>query len=72
MCSSDLFAQQMSPSQLAQRMKGSAVAVNTPGGPAAARQAKASDSGASPSTGATANRPGATDPFKAMAKDLNG
>jgi hypothetical protein len=63
------FAQQLSPSQLAQRMKGSAVSVNQPGGAPSARQAKASESedAATPAAG----RAGSIDPFKAMAKDLN-
>jgi hypothetical protein len=63
------FAQTLSPSQLAQRMKGSAVAVNQPGAAPAARQAKSSESegAATPAAG----RAGAIDPFKAMAKDLN-
>jgi len=63
------FAQALSPSQLAQRMKGSAVAVNQPGAAPAARQAKSSESegAATPAAG----RAGAIDPFKAMAKDLN-
>ena len=63
------FAQQLSPAQLAQRMKGSAVAVNQPGGAPSARQAKASESedAASPAAG----RAGSIDPFKSMAKDLN-
>ena len=63
------FAQQLSPAQLAQRMKGSAVSVNQPGGAPSARQAKASESedAASPAAG----RAGSIDPFKAMAKDLN-
>ena len=63
------FAQQLSPAQLAQRMKGSAVAVNQPGGAPSARQAKASESqdAATPAAG----RAGSIDPFKSMAKDLN-
>jgi hypothetical protein len=63
------FAQQLSPAQLAQRMKGSAVAVNQPGAAPSARQAKASDSddAAIPAAG----RAGSIDAFKSMAKDLN-
>ncbi|GDX74949.1 hypothetical protein LBMAG41_00250 [Cyanobium sp.] len=63
------FAQQLSPAQLAQRMKGTAVSVNQPGGAPSARQAKASESedAASPAAG----RAGSIDPFKSMAKDLN-
>ncbi|MCX5956909.1 MAG: hypothetical protein NTW51_11010 [Cyanobacteria bacterium] len=63
------FAQQLSPAQLAQRMKGSAVAVNQPGAAPSARQAMASDSNdaATPAAG----RAGSIDAFKSMAKDLN-
>ena len=63
------FAQQLSPAQLAQRMKGIAVSVNQPGGAPSARQAKASESedAATPAAG----RAGSIDPFKSMAKDLN-
>jgi len=63
------FAQPMSQAELAQRMKGSAVAVNEPG--AAARR-KAEEEGQAAGTPGSASRPGAIDPFKAMAKDLNG
>ncbi len=64
------FAQQMSPSQLAEKLKGSAVSgVNTPGAPANARKAAQNDGDSSSS--AAASKPGAIDPFKAMAKDLN-
>jgi hypothetical protein len=63
------FAQQLSPAQLAQRMKGTAVSVNQPGGAPSARQANASESedAATPAAG----RAGSIDPFKSMAKDLN-
>ena len=63
------FAQQLSPAQLAQRMKGSAVSVNQPGGAPSARQAKASESEGA--TTPAAGRAGSIDPFKSMAKDLN-
>jgi len=63
------FAQQMSSSQLAQKLKGSALAVNTPGG-AAARIANESTE-TTPAPGSAATRAGAIDPFKAMARDLN-
>ena len=65
------FAQQMSPSQLAERLKGAAVSgVNNPGAPASTRKtAKAEgESGSTPA----AEKPGAIDPFKAMVKELNG
>jgi hypothetical protein len=64
------FAQQMSPSQLAERLKGAAVSgVNSPGAPATTRKTATpeGDSASSPAAG----KPGAIDPFKAMAKDLN-
>ena len=63
------FAQQLSPAQLAQRMKGSAVAVNQPGGAPSARQAMASDSDDAGTP--VAGRAGSIDAFKSMAKDLN-
>ena len=63
------FAQQLSPAQLAQRMKGSAVSVNQPGGAPSARRAKASES--EDATTPAAGRAGSIDPFKSMAKDLN-
>lgn len=64
------FAQQMSPSQLAERLKGAAVSgVNSPGAPATTRKTATTEgeSASSPAAG----KPGAIDPFKAMAKDLN-
>ena len=63
------FAQQMSSSQLAQKLKGSALAVNTPGG--AAPRVASETSEATPAPGSAAARAGAIDPFKAMARDLN-
>jgi hypothetical protein len=64
------FAQPMSQAELAQRLKGSAVAgVNDPGA-AASRKATTNDDTQGGS--GSSNRPGAIDPFKAMAKDLNG
>ena len=63
------FAQQMSSSQLAQKLKGSALAVNTPGGAAARKASETAETAPAPS-GAAA-RAGAIDPFKAMARDLN-
>jgi hypothetical protein len=64
------FAKQISQAELDQRMKGSAVAVNAPGvTPAALRKPK---EGSDPSGGTpTAEKPGAIDPFKSMARDLN-
>jgi len=62
------FAQPMSPSQLAQRMKGTAVSVNQPAAAPVARQAKPSEG--EPGSTPAAGRAGAIDPFKSMAKDL--
>jgi hypothetical protein len=65
------FAQQMSPAQLAQKLKGSAVAgVNEPGG--GARRSQAAEGTREAGASGQAAKPGAIDPFKAMAKDLNG
>ncbi|MFY8147761.1 MAG: hypothetical protein ACOVNL_00915 [Prochlorococcaceae cyanobacterium] len=66
------FARQMSAAELEQRLKGSAVTgVNVPGGPAAAKKQKESDSTAQPSITAQPAKPGSIDPFKSMVKDLN-
>lgn len=68
------FAQQMSPAELENRLKGSAVAVNVPGGAAALRrkreeeEARAAAQGGG--TGST-TKAGAIDPFRQMVKDLN-
>jgi hypothetical protein len=65
------FAQTMSASQLAEKLKGAAVGgVNKPGAPAVSRKSSEADQ----DQGSTLNpsKPGAIDPFKAMAKDLNG
>jgi hypothetical protein len=62
------FAQPMSPSQLAQRMKGTAVSVNQPAAAPVAKQAKPSEG--EPGSTPAAGRAGAIDPFKSMAKDL--
>lgn len=69
------FAQQMSPAQLEQRRKGSALGVNVPGGPAAVKkekeQAEAAQS-AQPQISQQSNaKPGAIDPFRQMVKELN-
>lgn len=64
------FAKQISQAELDQRMKGSAVAVNAPGvTPAALRKPKEESASGDATPGAA--KPGAIDPFKAMAKDLN-
>jgi hypothetical protein len=65
------FAQTISASQLAEKLKGAAVGgVNKPGAPAVSRKSSEADQ----DQGSTLNpsKPGAIDPFKAMAKDLNG
>ncbi|MFM7170486.1 MAG: hypothetical protein ACKOYH_06495 [Cyanobium sp.] len=65
------FAQPMSASQLAEKLKGTAVGgVNKPGAPAVSRKSAEADKDQSSTT--VASKPGAIDPFKAMAKDLNG
>jgi hypothetical protein len=64
------FAKQISQAELDQRKRGSAVAVNAPGvAPAALRAPK--EESARTSGASTETKPGAIDPFKAMAKDLN-
>lgn len=66
------FAQTLSKAELDQRMKGSAVGVNVPGGPAAIKQAREQqEAGQSqPAITQQVGKPGDIDPFKAMAKDL--
>ncbi|MEY4353428.1 MAG: hypothetical protein RLZZ609_1669 [Cyanobacteriota bacterium] len=64
------FAQPMSTSQLAERLKGAAVGgVNKPGAPAVSR--KSQEGGGDQASNPATSKPGAIDPFKAMAKDLN-
>lgn len=66
------FAQQMSNAELAQRMKGSAVAVNSPGAQAGpARKVKAEESDSQGVSSGQVSRPGSIDPWKAAARDLN-
>jgi len=67
------FAQQLSKAELDQRMKGSAVGVNVPGGPAAIKQAQeqqAADQAQPAITQLAGGKPGDINPFKAMAKEL--
>ena len=70
------FAQTMSAAELDQRMKGSAVGVNVTGGPAVIkleREAVAAERAIQPQITQTSTaKPGAIDPFKQMAKELNG
>jgi hypothetical protein len=64
------FAQTMSQAELDQRKRGSAVAVNAPGvAPATLRKPK--EETGQPAQTSSAAKPGAIDPFKSMAKDLN-
>jgi hypothetical protein len=64
------FAKQISQAELDQRMRGSAVAVNAPGvAPATLRKPKEESDPSSPAPGGA--KPGAIDPFKSMARDLN-
>ena len=69
------FAQPMSQAQLDQRKKGSAVSVNVPGGTAAIKGEKSAVEAASEAqpkiTQFTTAKPGAIDPFKQMAREIN-
>jgi hypothetical protein len=66
------FAQQISPAELGQRLKGLAVTgTNVPGGPAAAKQKKAeTEASAQPQITQQQAKPGTTDPFRSMVRDL--
>ena len=66
------FAQQLSQAELEQRMKGSAMGVNVPGGTAAikAQKDEQAASNAQPAITQQGGKPGDIDPFKSMAKDL--
>ena len=64
------FAEQMSKAELDQRMKGSAVAVNTPGLAAKKASSTADDAQPQISSQSTA-KPGDISAFKGWAKDLN-
>ncbi|WP_411869152.1 hypothetical protein [Vulcanococcus limneticus] len=65
------FAERLSSAELGERMKGSAVAVNAPGGPAAIKQEKDQASAqAQPQITQQSAKPGSTDAFKAWAKDI--
>lgn len=69
------FAEQISRAELDQRMKGSAVGVNVPGGPAAIKKDKeaAAAGQAQPQiTSQNPGKPGDINPFKGWAKELNG
>jgi len=63
------FAQQISQAVLDQRKKGSAVATNVPAQAGPARKAGSQES-ETPSVSSQAAKPGAIDPWKAIAKDL--
>jgi hypothetical protein len=65
------FAQQISKAVLEQRKKGSAVATNVPAQAGPARK-EASQGSETPSVSGQAAKPGAIDPWKAIAKDLRG
>ena len=67
------FAKQMSAGELEQRKKGSAVAVNSPGAPAAAKKKEAEAASAQPQISQlNTAKPGSIDPFKQMVRELNG
>jgi hypothetical protein len=66
------FAQQMSAAELGQRMKGAAVTpTNVPGAAAAAKQQKEADAQSQPKITQQPAKPGNTDPFRSMARDLD-
>lgn len=66
------FAQQISPAELGQRMKGAAVTgTNVPGGPAAVKKQKEAEGQGQPKITQQAAKPGTTDPFRSMVKDLD-
>jgi len=70
------FAQPMSAAELDQRKRGAAVGVNVTGGPAVIKleqEAVAAEKASQPQIIQTSTaKPGAIDPFKQMAKELNG
>lgn len=66
------FAQQMSAAELGQRMKGAAVTpTNVPGGAAAAKQRMEAEAQSQPTITQRPAKPGNTDPFRSMARDLD-
>ncbi|MBW4529523.1 MAG: hypothetical protein KME02_02430 [Aphanothece saxicola GSE-SYN-MK-01-06B] len=66
------FAQQMSAAELGQRMKGAAVTpTNVPGGAAAAKQQKEAEAQSQPAISQKPAKPGNTDPFRSMVRDLD-
>ncbi|MEB3306991.1 MAG: hypothetical protein VKK98_02445 [Cyanobacteriota bacterium] len=66
------FAKQMSEAELSQRLKGTAVSgVNVPGGPAAVKKEKEEAAASQPQiTSQQPSKPGSTDAFKSMVRDL--
>ncbi|MEB3184662.1 MAG: hypothetical protein VKM97_02135 [Cyanobacteriota bacterium] len=65
------FAKPMSSAELEQRKKGSAVAVNAPGVPAASNKKEAEAASGQPQISQlNTAKPGSIDPFKQMVKDL--
>ena len=70
------FAQPMSAAELEQRKKGAAVGVNVTGGPAVIKmekEAAVAEKNSQPQIAQFPSaKPGAIDPFKQMAKELNG
>ncbi|WP_216903020.1 hypothetical protein [Synechococcus sp. CCY 9618] len=66
------FAQQMTPAELGQRLKGTAVTgTNLPGGSAAAKKQKEAAAEGQPQITQQAAKPGTTDPFRSMVRDLD-
>lgn len=66
------FAEPMSKAELDQRMKGSAVAVNTPGVAAPKKASGAAEDSQPQISNPSSAKPGDINAFKAWAKDLNG
>jgi len=66
------FAEQMSKAELDQRMKGSAVAVNTPGVAAPKKASGAAEDSQPQISNPSTAKPGDINAFKGWAKDLNG
>jgi len=65
------FAEQMSKAELEQRMRGSAVAVNTPGAAPAKKSVDTASQGQPGIAGQSAAKPGDINAFKDWAKDLS-
>jgi hypothetical protein len=66
------FAQQISPAELGQRLKGLAITgTNLPGGSAAAKKKAEAEAQGQPQISQQPTKPGTTDPFRSMVRDLD-